>query len=69
MLSFEDGRMMCLVSKVWNAICVGWWNSNVIVVLDYQFQEKARNRDLTDIEKEPVLWAMGSLVRIRPPAK
>ena len=57
---------MCLVRKAWMGASD---TLNVIVVLDYRFQEKAHKRDLTDIYKELVLWGMGSLVRIRPPAK
>ena len=46
--SFEDGRMLCLVSKVWNAIGEDARDtSKAIVMLDHQFQEKTRNRDLT----------------------
>ena len=39
---------LCFVSKAWIALGVGARDTlNVIVVLDYQFQEKAQNRDLT----------------------
>ena len=70
MASFEDWRMVCLVNKAWNAIGVGTRDTaNVIIVFGHQFQEEAHNRDLTQMQKEPILWEMCSLVRIRPPAK
>ena len=49
-MTFNYGRMICLVSKIWNTIGVGARDiSNVIVVLNHQFQEKSDNKDLTEL--------------------